>query len=42
MLDLTYHNQGLFPGSGVVEASCKTVIAQRCKQSGMVWSEIGA
>jgi hypothetical protein len=28
---------GLFVGSGVVEASCKTVIGQRLKQSGMHW-----
>lgn len=42
MLYLTYHNQGFFYGSGVVEAGCKTVIGQRCKQSGMFWSEGGA
>lgn len=42
MLYLTYHNQGFFYGSGVVEAGCKTVIGQRCKQSGMFWSEAGA
>ena len=29
---------GLFVGSGVVEASCKTVIGQRLKQSGMHWT----
>jgi len=33
---------GLFVGSGVVEASCKSVIGQRLKQSGMHWSENGA
>ena len=33
---------GLFVGSGVVEASCKTVIGQRLKQSGMHWSVNGA
>ncbi len=33
---------GLFIGSGVVEAGCKTVIGGRCKQSGMFWSETGA
>jgi len=27
--------QGLFVGSGVIEAGCKTVIGQRLKQSGM-------
>jgi hypothetical protein len=33
---------GLFAGSGVVEASCKTVIGQRLKQSGMHWTVGGA
>ena len=33
---------GLFIGSGVVEASCKTVIGQRLKQSGMHWTLSGA
>jgi hypothetical protein len=33
---------GLFVGSGVVEASCKTVIGQRLKQSGMHWTLGGA
>jgi hypothetical protein len=33
---------GLFVGSGVVEASCKTVIGQRLKQSGMHWTIAGA
>ena len=33
---------GLFVGSGVVEASCKTVIGQRLKQSGMHWTLAGA
>jgi hypothetical protein len=33
---------GLFVGSGVVEASCKTVIGQRLKQSGMHWTVGGA
>jgi hypothetical protein len=28
---------GLFVGSGVVEASCKSVIGQRLKQAGMHW-----
>ncbi len=32
---------GLFTGSGVVEASCKTVIGQRLKQSGMHWTTGG-
>jgi hypothetical protein len=33
---------GLFVGSGVVEASCKTIIGQRLKQSGMHWTVKGA
>jgi hypothetical protein len=33
---------GLFVGSGVVEASCKTVIGLRLKQSGMHWTVAGA
>jgi hypothetical protein len=33
---------GLFVGSGVVEASCKTVVGQRLKQSGMHWTVAGA
>ena len=33
---------GLFVGSGVVEAGCKTVIGQRLKQSGMHWTVNGA
>jgi hypothetical protein len=33
---------GLFVGSGIVEASCKTVIGQRLKQSGMHWTVAGA
>jgi hypothetical protein len=33
---------GLFAGSGVVESSCKTVIGQRLKQSGMHWTPGGA
>jgi len=33
---------GLFIGSGVIEAGCKTVIGRRLKQSGMFWSERGA
>jgi hypothetical protein len=33
---------GLFVGSGVVEASCKTVIGQRLKQAGMHWTVAGA
>jgi hypothetical protein len=33
---------GLFAGSGVVEAGCKTVIGQRLKLSGMHWTTVGA
>ena len=33
---------GLFVGSGVVEAGCKTVIGHRLKQSGMRWTVRGA
>lgn len=37
-----YRAQGLFIGSGVVEAGCKSVIGHRLKQSGMEWSVRGA
>jgi hypothetical protein len=37
-----FRAQGLFVGSGVVEAGCKTLIGQRLKQSGMEWSIRGA
>jgi len=37
-----FRKQGLFVGSGVVEAGCKTVIGQRLKQSGMHWTVRGA
>lgn len=37
-----FRAQGLFIGSGVVEAGCRTVIAQRTKRSGMFWSVKGA
>jgi hypothetical protein len=30
--------QGLFVGSGVIEAGCKTIVGQRLKQSGMRWT----
>jgi hypothetical protein len=33
---------GLFVGSGVIEAGCKTVIGQRLKQAGMHWTQNGA
>jgi hypothetical protein len=38
----TFRRQGLFIGSGVIEAGCKTVIGSRCKQSGMFWGKAGA
>jgi len=38
----TFRAQGLFIGSGVIEAGCKTVIGARCKQSGMFWGGEGA
>jgi hypothetical protein len=38
----TFRRQGLFIGSGVIEAGCKTLIGSRCKQSGMFWGEPGA
>lgn len=38
----TYRHMGLFYGSGVVEAGCKSVIGQRLKNSGMFWTEAGA
>jgi Uncharacterised protein family (UPF0236) len=37
-----FRKQGLFIGSGVVEAGCKTVIGARLKRSGMFWTVRGA
>jgi len=37
-----YRAKKFFVGSGVVEASCRTVIGERLKQSGMRWSVRGA
>jgi hypothetical protein len=37
-----FRKQGLFVGSGVIEAGCKTVIGSRLKQSGMFWTVRGA
>jgi hypothetical protein len=34
--------QGLFVGSGVIEAGCKSIIGSRLKQSGMEWTVKGA
>src|SRR5258708_35136686 len=33
---------GMFVGSGAVEAGCKSIVAQRCKLSGMRWTVPGA
>lgn len=38
----SFQKRGWFIGSGVIEAGCKTVIGQRLKQSGMLWSIPGA
>jgi hypothetical protein len=41
-LDYTEYRRDHLPiGSGVTEAACKTVFAQRLKRSGMAWSEGG-
>lgn len=37
-----FRSQGLFVGSGVVEAGCKTIVGLRLKQSGMRWTVRGA
>jgi hypothetical protein len=37
-----FRRRGLFVGSGVLEAGCRTVIGQRLKQSGMHWTVKGA
>ena len=42
---MQYHafkKRGLPIGSGVTEAACKTIVAQRLKLSGMRWSKAGA
>lgn len=33
-----YIRNGWFIGSGVIESGCKTIVCQRFKQSGMIWS----
>ena len=38
----TFRSKGMFIGSGVIEAGCKSVVGERCKKSGMFWSEQGA
>ena len=37
-----FREQGLFIGSGVIEAGCKTLIGARLKQSGVFWTVEGA
>jgi len=37
-----FRKRGLFVGSGVMEAGCRTVVGQRLKQSGMHWTVKGA
>jgi hypothetical protein len=37
-----FRKQGLFVGTGVMEAGCKTIIGSRLKQSGMFWTVRGA
>lgn len=37
-----FRGMGLFIGSGVIEAGCKTIVGQRLKQSGMRWTVRGA
>jgi len=37
-----FRKKGLFVGSGVMEAGCRTVVGQRLKQSGMHWTVKGA
>jgi hypothetical protein len=37
-----FRQQGLFVGSGVIEAGCKSVVGARLKRSGMFWSVRGA
>jgi Uncharacterised protein family (UPF0236) len=38
----SFRSHGLFVGSGVIEAACKTVIGARLKRSGMFWTVDGA
>ena len=37
-----FRKMGLFIGSGVIEAACKSLIGSRLKQSGMFWTVRGA
>jgi hypothetical protein len=38
----SFRAQGLFVGSGVIEAGCKSVVGGRLKKPGMFWSRRGA
>ena len=42
MKDDEYRAKGWFCASGMVESGCKTVVGQRFKQSGMIWSLNGS
>lgn len=37
-----YRKNGWYIGSGAIESANKYIVAQRLKQSGMIWSKIGA
>ena len=37
----TFAENGYHIGSGVIESACKHVVAERCKQAGMRWSQDG-
>lgn len=37
-----FRDLGMFVGSGVVEAGCKSLVGQRLKLSGMRWTVAGA
>ncbi len=36
-----YRELGMFIGSGVIEAGCKSIIGQQLKLSGMHWTIVG-
>lgn len=37
-----YRKEGLYIGSGIIEAACRTDVARRCKQAGMHWRILNA